>query len=218
MRVSGAVKWCVDRGVPGVVAASGMAMSVLIVGPLLLRRTPTHPFLVWNLALAWVPFIAAIGVDFFIRRRHYVATAVSAAIWIAFLPNAPYLVSDLTHYRSESVTPWLDLVRLVAFGWAGCLLVVASLRIVHLVVSQRAGVLVGWLVVAGAAIASGAGVVLGRFARLNSWELFTAPTSVAAESVGLAGSGRAVGVGVFFAVLVAVLYVSTTLAPRLRTA
>jgi len=73
------MKWCVDRGVPGVVAASGMATSVLILGPLLLRRTPTHPFLVWNLALAWVPFIAAIGVDVFVRRRHYVATAGSCS-------------------------------------------------------------------------------------------------------------------------------------------
>ena len=49
--------------------------------------------------------------------------------------------------------------------------------------------------------------------RRDRWELFTAPTAVASQAVWLAGSGRAVGVGAFFAVLVAVLYVSTTLAP-----
>src|SRR5262245_65802991 len=110
MSLSGCVKWCVDRGVPGVVAASGMAMLVFH-GPLLLEDEPTHRFLVWNLALAWTPFIAAIGVEFFVRRRQRIAAAVSAAIWISFLPNAPYIVSDLTHYRHESLTPSLDLVR-----------------------------------------------------------------------------------------------------------
>ena len=217
MSLRGAMKWCVDRGVPGVVAASGMAMSVLILGPLLVGRAPTHGFLVWNLALAWTPFVAAIAVEFFTRRRHHVAAVLSGALWISFLPNAPYLVSDITHYRSDSLTPWLDLFRLVAFGWAGCLLAVASLRIVHLVVKQHAGAVMGWIVVAFAAIGSGAGIVLGRFSRLNSWEMFTAPSRVVAEAVSLAGSRQAVAVGIFFTVLVAVLYMATALAPRSRT-
>ena len=134
------------------------------------------------------------------------AMAGAAVFWLLFLPNAPYLVSDLTHFDAGSSTPWLDLARLVSFAWAGCLLAVLSLQAVNRVVVRAAGAVAGWTVIVLAAAASGFGVVLGRFSRLNSWEAVTSPRMVFDEVVGLGDSGRSVAVGLFFGLLVLTIY------------
>lgn len=96
--------------------------SRLVIGPGLVGQVPSQRFLVWNLGLAWLPFVAALGLEALDRARRPVAALLVAGIWLLFLPNAPYLVSDLTHLHRASATPWLELARLVAFAWAGCLL------------------------------------------------------------------------------------------------
>jgi uncharacterized membrane protein len=80
------------------------------------------------------------------------------------------------------------------------------MRLVHRTIERTLGRLVGWIVIAGAAAASGFGVALGRFGRLNSWEIVTNPVSVASTSVWLLSNGRLVAVAVFFAVLLLAVY------------
>jgi uncharacterized membrane protein len=115
-------------------------------------------------------------------------------------------VSDITHFNRSSPTPWLDLGAFVAFAWAGLLLGVVSMRLVHRTIERTLGKLVGWTVVAGAAAASGFGVALGRFGRLNSWEIVTSPESVASTSLWLVTNGRLLAVAVFFAALLLAVY------------
>lgn len=206
-------RWSIDRSLPPVVAASALAVFVLIAGPAVLGQRPTHRFLLWNLALAWIPFLAALALEALDRgqahgRRAALAITAVAAVWLLFLPNAPYLVSDFTHFDSGSSTPWLDLARLVSFAWAGCLLAVVSLRTVHRVVLRRAGAVVAWSVVVLAAIGSGFGVVLGRFSRLNSWQALTAPRTVLGEVVWLAVNPRSVAIALFFGLLLLTIYAS----------
>lgn len=198
--------WLSERSVFSVVAASSLAVAVFVIGPGLVGQVPSQRFLVWNLGLAWIPFVAALGLEALDRARRPVAALAVAGIWLLFLPNAPYLVSDLTHLHRASATPWLELARLVAFAWAGCLLAVASLRIVHRVVARHAGWLTGWGVVVASAGMSGVGVVIGRFARLNSWEAVTRPRAVLAEAVRVAGNRQGVAVALFFTLLLLVVY------------
>lgn len=204
--VRSVARWLSRRSAFSVTAASCLAFAVFLIGPLLLGQLPSRRFLVWNLALAWIPYVAALGLDVFDRARRPLAALAAAAVWLLFLPNAPYLVSDLTHLQRVSATPWLELARFVAFAWAGCLLAVASLRIVHRVVTGHAGWFAGWAAVFTAAGVSGVGVVIGRFARLNSWEAVSRPTAVVAEAVGVAGSRQGLAVAVFFSLLLLVLY------------
>jgi uncharacterized membrane protein len=199
-------RWGIDRSVPAAVAASALAVVVLLAGPMALGQRPSHRFLLWNLALAWIPFVAALALETLADGRRRLATLGSALVWLVFLPNAPYLVSDISHLDSGSTTPWLDLARLVSFAWAGCLLAVLSLRAVHRVVLRRAGTTVAWVVVVVATIGSGFGVVLGRFSRLNSWEVVTAPRAVVAEVAGLVDDRRSLAVSLFFGLLLLTIY------------
>jgi uncharacterized membrane protein len=203
------MRWCTERSLPSVVAASTLAGLVFLVGPGMVDQRPTHLFLVWNLFLAWVPLLAALALDASERSHHRVLGALALLVWLLFLPNGPYLVSDLAHLRWQSSTPWLDLARFVAFAWAGCLLGIAALRVVHGVVAARAGTLAGWVVIVGGAAASGAGVALGRFGRLNSWEVVTRPAFVADETMRLSSDRQALAVAAFFTLLVLVMYIGT---------
>jgi uncharacterized membrane protein len=53
-------------------------------------------YLLWNLALAWVPFVAALALDD-VRSTPLHLQLPLLALWLAFFPNAPYLVTDLIH-------------------------------------------------------------------------------------------------------------------------
>jgi uncharacterized membrane protein len=202
----GAGRWAVDHSLPTVLAANALALAVFFVGPWLLGAPPTHEFLLPNLALAWAPFIAALGVEAYARMGRRRSMWACGVVWLLFLPNAPYVITDLSHLGDAPATPWLNFARFVAFGWAGLLLGLASLRVVQRTVESRSGRLAGWALVVMAAVASGIGIAIGRFGRLNSWQVVTQPRLVASEVLRLSGSPQAIGVAGFFCFLVLVMY------------
>ena len=65
-----------------------------------------------------------------------------------------------------------------AFSVAGLLLGHASLLLVHDIAARRLGASAGWGVAIGALFLSALGVYLGRFARFNSWDVFTNPVAI----------------------------------------
>ena len=134
-------------------------------------------FLVWNLILAWIPLLLALLVyDRYRRGSPFVALAPALALWLLFLPNAPYIVTDFVHLSPTSRAPlWLDGVELSAFAWTGMLLGFVSLYLVHAVARHRLGPALSWIGVFGVLALVGIGVYLGRVKRWNSWDLLTEP-------------------------------------------
>lgn len=137
--------------------------------------------LVWNLFLAWIPLVLALVVYDGARRGWPAGTLAAFGLgWLLFLPNAPYIVTDLKwlgHY--DSGTHWFDPVLIGTAAAIGLVLGFLSLYLVQAVVVRRLGRLAGWMLAFGALAASGAGVYLGRFQRWNSWEVLTEPTKIA---------------------------------------
>lgn len=161
-------------------SAAAVAMIVLRT---LMTQTPGYRFLIWNLVLAWIPYLCGLAVFALSaapRARRTIAAL--AAVWLLFLPNAPYLVTDVVHLRHNAqVGWWYDLVLLVLCAWAGMLLAVVSLRLMQIRVAQVAGRWVGWVFV-GLMIGLGSvGVAIGRLLRWNSWDLLTQPQAVVAD-------------------------------------
>jgi uncharacterized membrane protein len=140
-------------------------------------------FLVWNLCLAWVPLVLALFVyDAYRRGRSLLWLAPALALWLLFLPNAPYIVTDFVHLSARTQAPlWFDGVELSAFAWTGMLLGFVSLYLVHAVLRDRFGAIAAWLVVLGVLALSSVGVYLGRVKRWNSWDLLTQPGQKLAE-------------------------------------
>jgi uncharacterized membrane protein len=140
-------------------------------------------FLVWNLILAWIPLLLALGVyDAYRRGRSLLWLSPMLALWLLFLPNAPYIVTDFVHLSASSRAPlWFDGVELSAFAWTGMLLGFVSLYLVHAVLRFRYGAPLGWSAVLFVLALSGVGVYLGRVKRWNSWDLLTQPGQRLAE-------------------------------------
>ena len=135
-------------------------------------------FLRWNLALAWVPFLAAMGAHAAgVQPRHIAipAVAVLGAVWFAFLPNAPYIVTDVVHLREPGVVLPLDVFLIGGFAAIALALGVVSLRLMHDTVQRLAGGIVGWIVTFAAVAGAGLGVWVGRVWRWNSWDLLDGP-------------------------------------------
>jgi uncharacterized membrane protein len=140
-------------------------------------------FLVWNLILAWAPLILALAVyDGYRRGVPLVRLAPALALWLLFLPNAPYIVTDFVHLSARSPAPlWFDGVELSAFAWTGMLLGFVSLYLVHAVLRHRLGAPAGWCAVLCVLALASVGVYLGRVKRWNSWEVLTEPGAKLAE-------------------------------------
>lgn len=158
------------------VFASTVSVTLLVVrafysGQLL------YAFLVWNLILAWLPFLLATVVIMF-PVKHYV-TFFFGLLWLLFFPNAPYIVTDLLHLRPRGDVPlWYDMILLFSFALTGLCLAYASLSLMQTTVTARWGGRAGWLFVLAALALAGLGVYIGRFLRWNSWDVFSNPTSL----------------------------------------
>jgi uncharacterized membrane protein len=167
-------------------------------------------YLVWNLFLAWIPFVLALCVYERARSgRRDAGQMVLMAAWLAFLPNAPYIVTDFVHVPERIQPPeWYDVSIYAAFAWTGMLLGLVSLYLVHVVVRTTRGAGWGWAAVAASVTLSGFGIYLGRFLGWNSWDLLTRPGDLLADVVAIAREplGEPLAVTVLFAGFVGVAY------------
>src|SRR4051794_26818533 len=91
-----------------------VAASVGCVGLVLVRVSvtgvPNFLYLVWNLFLAWIPFVLALAL-YDGRRRGWGGGRLLAlgVAWLAFFPNAPYIVTDFVHLNRDPLSPlWYD--------------------------------------------------------------------------------------------------------------
>ncbi len=139
-----------------------------------------HKFLMWNLGLAWIPYLCALAMAALHERRarawQYVIPALA---WLLFFPNAAYLVTDLVNlYEHPPVPYWYDIVFFATLAWTGLLLAVASLQIVQRMVKNAWGVFWSWIVVLLVIGLNGVGIYLGRFLRWNSWDILTDPLPI----------------------------------------
>ena len=185
-----------------------------------------YSFLVWNLELAWIPFIVAVAFyDSWRRGRSRWLLAGLGVLWLLFLPNAPYMVTDLVHLgRIPGAPLWYDGAMISAFAGTGLLLGLGSVFLVHSVALRTLGPRLGWAVLLPVLALCSAGVVLGRFARLNSWDALVRPGRlvqlVVAHAADPLASRRAlaaaVGYAVFLALAYVVLYAVSSLRPDLE--
>ena len=61
--------------------------------------------LIWNLFLAWIPFVLAYAAHAISWRRNwlYLIIPVVAFLWLIFFPNAPYMLTDLQDLARDSI-------------------------------------------------------------------------------------------------------------------
>lgn len=183
----------------------------LLVGRVLTTGRGDFLFLVWNLALAWTPFVLIMAT----KRWRGLAGALGALAWLLLFPNAPYIVTDLFHLRPRAGVPlWFDIGLLSTFAWCGTLLGLASLEKAHRLVrdvasgTQGQRDVAGWLFVLLVAASSGFGIYIGRFLRWNSWDAVAQPGALCRDLLVHGLSARALGVTALFGALLFASYLA----------
>ena len=166
------------------------AMCIGLVGArVAYSESGRHLGLIWNLFLAWIPFILAYVAHATSWRRVslYFIIPIIAVLWLIFFPNAPYMLTDLQDLtRLGGGAPlWYDVIIVVWFSWTGMLLGVISLYLMQDIVQRTFGRSSGWVFVFFVSALSSFGIYIGRFVRLNSWDILQDPAETAMDILGL---------------------------------
>jgi uncharacterized membrane protein len=174
-------------------------------------------FLVWNIFLAWLPFIIS---SFFIKLKDKIKwkSAMVFFCWLAFFPNALYIVTDLIHIQHESPVPkWFDALLLFSSAVLGLLFAFISLYRVERFLKKSVNRKIQAILVPGILFLGSFGVYLGRFLRWNSWDIISNPfqllLSIGYRVISPFDHIQTWGITLIFSVFFYLLYVLTKKLP-----
>jgi len=159
-----------------------LAASLVSVGLYLYGAWRNHSwefgYLNWNLFLAWLPLFFAGWLVIILKRKRWSSWEgiLATILWLLFLPNSFYMVSDFVHLQDAArVDVLFDAVMFSSFIFIGVALGLSSLFLVHIQFRKRfnSGVVLTWL--AAIFLLCGFAIYLGRDLRWNSWDVLTNP-------------------------------------------
>ncbi len=168
-------------------------------------------WMTWNLFLAFIPLALSIWLFRRDKRSRSWVWWLGFAVFYAFLPNAPYLLTDVIHL--------IDDIRTIQSVWIITLVIIPVYLVVILagfeayVISlinmghylHRIGKsqwILGMELITHAL--SAVGVYWGRFLRFNSWDFVTQPDTVITQGIEeILGKQPLVIIGISFVILTA---------------
>jgi uncharacterized membrane protein len=192
-------------------AAASVVACLLVLMEVVFAERTRQGYLVGNLALAWIPLGFAWLAWRIAGRQGCRSLAFwgYAAGWLLFLPNCPYLFTDVVHALRQMHLYWPDTIKILLFAMIGMITGAVSIQLVHGLVARRFGWLSGWGFVMVISMLCAVGVALGRFRRWNSWDALHQPHSILKDAVALAGTPSVNDRNGWFFVLLSVLIFST---------
>lgn len=158
-----------------------IVFSVVLIGlRVYLYHRYSLVYLLWNIFLAFIPYLISSVLLYFSNRRILSKTLmiVGGIVWLLFLPNAPYIVTDLIHIGVVRGVPVLyDSILLFTSAWLGLLLGLYSIAHMEQILLTYYSKSITNRVIAGVILLASFGMHLGRTFRFNSWDIFTGPIS-----------------------------------------
>jgi uncharacterized membrane protein len=162
-----------------------LALLGLIVILSLLRVIFFHTYsliyLLWNILLALIPYWISL---FMLRRREATAlplplAVIGSVLWLLFIPNAPYLVTDLIHITHLKQIPIIfDTFLIFTSAWIGVLLYCKSVYNIEQILRMKYSSRATSYIIAIISMVVSFGIYLGRFLRFNSWDVLANPLSL----------------------------------------
>jgi uncharacterized membrane protein len=172
-------------------------------------------FLVWNLFLAITPiafiFLAKKLHDNFGFQKLSMKTLIIGLMttWLLFFPNSPYIITDLMHLSHlPKHLLWFDSVGIFITALTGLVVGLYSMYNFQLLSEKLFGNTTAWFLVFASTVLSGFGLYLGRFARFNSWDLFSNPIHLLRQSLIETSNPLAIQTTLVFSIVLIGLYLS----------
>src|SRR5687767_10069322 len=95
-------------------------------------------FLIWNLFLGFIPY----AISRWMQRKtdwknNKMLFGISLFVWLLFIPNSFYIITDLFHLGSFSRMPlWFELTVILSFAWNGLLLGILSVHQIEKLITR----------------------------------------------------------------------------------
>lgn len=158
------------------------AVSVLLFGLRLLgAENARYWFMLWNLALAWVAPLIAWRLAHRLQKTSWRAwqNVLLTAIWLGFLPNSFYMVSDLIHvHQTGEVSIIFDAVMFTSFIFNGFIAGFIGVMLLHRELLIRVRKLHSFFIITGVFAVCGYAIYLGRVLRWNTWDALLHPSGL----------------------------------------
>jgi len=141
--------------------------------------TAQGPDLIWNMILALIAYDAAVLTT--ISKKQKWLYPLLLVVWLAFYPNTFYMLTDLVHMTWVGDTLWNPVSMRLFMAFVPSILFGVYCGIESWNILRERWKWTWWLdmlVVAGLSYLSSLAIYIGRYDRLNSWDLVTRPQLV----------------------------------------
>jgi uncharacterized membrane protein len=178
----------------------------------LLTGANRYSFIPWNLFLAWLSLAMAVVLVRNLRYERWFSwqNLLLTGLWLAFLPNAWYVLTDFVHVSpSAEISELFDIVLISLLMFTGFILGFASLFLVHRELLARLSLVKSYMLVELAIFVASFSIYLGRDLRWNSWDVIANPgviINVSDKIIDPFGNPRALNVTILFFILISALY------------
>ncbi|WP_276978946.1 DUF1361 domain-containing protein [Flavobacterium filum] len=137
-------------------------------------------FLIWNLFLGFLPYCISQMFFYSIKiRNNKWYRAFGLLVWLLFLPNSFYLLTDFFHLNKfNSVPVWFDLMVVSSFSLTGFLFGIFSLFTIEKLLRNHYSVNVSKIFLLISLYLTAFGIYLGRYLRFNSWDVLSNPINL----------------------------------------
>ena len=192
-------------------------LSALCLGLFVFRLLATGVSRYWfvpeNLLLAWLAlFFGWVLVQQLQNRgwRNW-RSLILTVLWLLFLPNAWYVMTDFIHvFDSGEISYLYDIAMITVLTLTGFLLGFSSLFMVHRQLLKRLDIFSSALLIGAVILLASFAVYLGRDLRWNTWDIFTNPSglmlNITDRLINPFGYPRALNVTAILFVLISTIY------------
>ncbi len=168
----------------------------------------SYIFLSWNLFLAFIPW----WISNYLKQRESIQLKHLPLIglWLLFIPNSPYILTDLFHLKPRLYLPlWFDLVLVLSFALIGMIVFFNSLKDMLLILKSLVSPILFTLLTPIVFWLISFGLYLGRYLRFNSWNVVNHPFQLIRQSYGILFEKDTIGFTLIFSVFMWFLYYIT---------
>jgi uncharacterized membrane protein len=144
-------------------------------------QTDRYWFLIWNLILAWLPLCLAWWLLKRLRTSPWLSgpNLALTLLWLGFLPNSFYLISDLIHlHETGEVSLLYDVVMFCSFIFNAYVAGFMSLVLMHQRLLKRLAYQKAFGVILAVLLACSFAIYLGRSLRWNTWDVLVNPAGL----------------------------------------
>lgn len=138
-------------------------------------------YILWNIFLAFIPFFISFILLSLSKEKKLskIIFIIGFIIWMLFIPNAPYIVTDFIHLGEIRSVPMLyDIFLIFSSASVGLMLGFHSFFHIEQIIKTKYSPRITSLIMGLIMIIISFGIYLGRFMRFNSWDVFVNHTSL----------------------------------------